>query len=95
MNQNLNQSAVIEEVSPEEAANVFGGNKVRYRVIISKRVGNKIRRVKRIVTRKQLTRLTRLKRGTYTVKYKAVVNQNKKTVSQTNWQPSRSFDLNF
>jgi hypothetical protein len=93
MNQNLNQSAVIEEVSPEEAANVFGGNKVRYRVIISKRVGNKIRRVKRIVTRKALTRLIRLKSGKYTVKYKAVINRHKTTVSHGNsgFRPANNF----
>ena len=81
MNQNINQSAVIEEISPEEAANVFGGNKVRYRVIVSKLVGARIRRVKRIVTRKTLTRMIRLKSGKYTVKYKAVIKRNKPVVS--------------
>ncbi|WP_417383156.1 hypothetical protein [Gimesia sp.] len=91
MIQNVNQSAVIEEVSPEEAANVFGGNKVRYEVVISKMVGSRIRRVKRIVTKKALTRLIRLKKGHYTVKYKAVITRKKKTVSKTNFRPANNF----
>ncbi|KAA0131461.1 hypothetical protein FYZ48_25275 [Gimesia chilikensis] len=93
MNQNLNPSAVIEEVSPEEAANVFGGNQVRYRVIVSKLVGNKVRRVKRIVTRKALTRLIRLKNGHYTVKYKEVIKRKKPTYSHGNsgYRPANNF----
>ena len=93
MNQNINQSAVIEEVSPKEAAHVFGGNKVRYRVIITKLKGNRIRRVKRIITRKAVTRLIRLARGKYTVRYKALVKRTKKTVSHGNsgYRPANNF----
>ncbi|MBN71866.1 hypothetical protein [Gimesia chilikensis] len=93
MNQNTNPSAVIEEISPEEAASVFGGSKARYEVIVSKLVGNKVRRVKRIVTRKALTRLIRLKSGKYTVKYKAVINRHKTTVSHGNsgFRPANNF----
>ncbi|MFI4851733.1 MAG: hypothetical protein ACIAZJ_21650 [Gimesia chilikensis] len=93
MNQNMNQSAVIEEISPEEAAGVFGGNKARYRVMITKLKGNRIRRVKRIVTRKAVTRLIRLSRGKYTVRYKRLVTRTKQTASHGNsgYRPANDF----
>ncbi|WP_417383157.1 hypothetical protein [Gimesia sp.] len=84
MNQNINQSAVIEEISPEEAAGVMGGNWQRRA---------RIQRVKRIVAKKSIQRLNRLKNGKYTVKYKEEIKRNKTTVSQTNWQPARSWSF--
>ena len=84
MNQIINQSAVIEEISPEEAAGVMGGNWRRRA---------RIRRVKRIVTKKSIQRLNRLKRGTYTVKYKEEIKRNKKTVSQTNFRPTGNWSF--
>ncbi|HCO24830.1 MAG TPA: hypothetical protein DIT97_18050 [Gimesia maris] len=84
MNQNINQSAVIEEISPEEAAGVMGGNWRRR---------SRIRRVKRIITRKTVTRLIRLKRHSYTKRYKATIKRKKKTVSQTNFRPAGNWSF--
>lgn len=84
MNQNLNQSAVIEEISSEEAAGVMGGNWRRRA---------RIQRVKRIVTKKSIQRLNRLKNGKYTVKYKEEIRRPKTTVSQTNFRPARSWSF--
>ncbi len=84
MNQNTNPSAVIEEISPEEAAGVMGGNWRRRA---------RIQRVKRIVTKKSIQRLNRLKNGKYTVKYKEEIRRPKTTVSQTNFRPARNWSF--
>jgi len=82
-----------EAVSDEEGEDIRGkGGRVQYRVIISKLVNNKIRQVKRIVTRKALTRLIRLNSGKYTVKYKAVTPRTKTTVSRSSgFRPATNF----
>lgn len=85
MNQNLNQSAVIEEISPEEAAGVMGGR------IFTRKVT--ARRLKRIMTKKNVVRMIRLKNGHYTVKYKEEIRRPKTTVSQTNFRPARNWSF--
>ena len=68
-----------------------GQLKIGYEVII-KKLGSK-QKIKRIVTNKNIVRLNRLKKGTYTIKYKAVIKRKKKTVSATNYSPSTSFKI--
>lgn len=80
MNQNTNQSAVIEEISPEEAAGVMGGRGRR-------------QRIRRIVEKKRAVRLIRLKRGSYTKRYKATITRNKQTVSQTSFRPAGNWSF--
>ena len=80
MHQDFNQSAIIEEISPEEAAGIMGGRDVTRRVTA--------RRLKRIMTKKNVVRMIRLKNGLYSVKYKEDVRRNKTTVSQTNFRPA-------
>lgn len=85
MNQNINQSAVIEEISSEEAAGVMGGR------IFTRKVT--ARRLKRIMTKKNVVRMIRLKNGHYTVKYKEEIRRPKTTVSQTNFRPARNWSF--
>ncbi|MCA9022146.1 MAG: hypothetical protein KDA74_18485, partial [Planctomycetaceae bacterium] len=91
-----NQSAVIEEVSSEEAAGVMGGNRngnlmVKYEVVIQK-VGKKSV-LKRILTNKSILRVTKLKNGVYTVRYREEIKRQKKTSSQGNsgFRPANNF----
>ena len=80
MNQIINQAAVIEEISPEEAASVMGGRGRR-------------QRIRRIVEKKRAVRLNRLKRGSYPKRYKETINRNKQTVSQTSFRPAGNWSF--
>lgn len=67
--------------------------KVRYEVIIKRLKRKGGREIQRKVTRKSVVRLTRLKKGIYHVKYRAMAKSTKRTVTQTNFSPSASFTI--
>lgn len=74
----------IEEISPEEAAMVFGGakkkKKVRYRVEV-RNIKGKLRKVKRVISKKSVIKLKRQKKGVYSIRYRANSRNAKQTVS--------------
>ena len=91
MNQNVNQSAVVEEISPEEAAGVMGGRIVTKTITGSRR--HVLSVLKRIITNKTVLRVAKLKNGVYTVRYRAEIKRQKKTSSQGNsgFRPANNF----
>lgn len=93
MNQDCNQSAVIEEISPEEAAGIMGGRDVtRSLSRVDLRISS-TRAISRKIVKKNVVRLTRLKRGKYEVRFRALLKGKKQTVSQTNFRPAGNWNF--
>ena len=89
-----------ESVSDEEGEEIrgMGGRKKkkklkqRYEVVVN-RIKGKKRKIKKAVTKKNVIRLKRVKKGNYLVKYRAIIKNKKKTVSRSNYSPSNSFNI--
>lgn len=86
-----------EELTADEAAAVFGGRRstvaVRQEKVVKQLKKRAARRIQRIITQKNIIRLARLKKGKYIVKYKAQVNNTKKTVTRNNFSQANRFNI--
>lgn len=79
-NANLNTAV---ELTPEEAAAVTGGRSRQ----------NAGRRVSKKITRENIVKQKRVKKGIYSVRYRANVTQQKNTFSRNNYSSSNSFNF--
>ncbi|MBW3542038.1 MAG: hypothetical protein KY476_17350 [Planctomycetes bacterium] len=92
-----------EDLTAEEAAAVFGGRGARggrggvdprvvYEVVLRK-IKGKNRFIQKKITKNNMLRLTRLKKGKYIVKYRAMIRSKKRTVSKSDFSPASSFNF--
>src|SRR5690606_34675568 len=63
---------------------------VSYEVVL-KRIKGRKRFIQKKITKNNVVRFTRLKKGKYLVKYRAMIKSKKRTVTRTNYSPAASF----